>query len=426
MFMLDTGAVSGVVSSISTLSSDFESLASTVEGFDTDCGDDPFDFAGAKGVIVGNINACGTKVSNTVKVIEKVIDAHTSLQGSMKFEPGSEKKASQQTSSYSSSGSTGYSNSYNNSASYNNYNSAPSTNVASVPTTPVESGPVTIVSSGNFMTPPLEDIGNLSFPSGFVATTTGIVDTLDNDKWENIQLNTTSYLTDSNSMLIAKKYGLPALPAGSYETSEGLMVPGSSSPLKSIIVYSNEVIGLPAKVAASVMMLTGEKPDIWKYGYSTKSNNKHIYAGINQVNCKKPSSVAVEKSISEKIEYNADGYATVDGRYVISCDSYFGEVGDRVQVITSDGVVECVIGEAPKGVVKGELTFLTNESCDGSSISKSVTMSNIKSINNLEYGVGGSKVESSDNITDANDSLVVVPLGVPNSEELTDSLEEEV
>ena len=40
-----------------------------------------------------------------------------------------------------------------------------------------------------------------------------------------------------------------------------------------------------------------------------------------------------------------DGYAMIDGRYVISCDSSYGKIGDIIQFTKNDGsVVECIIG----------------------------------------------------------------------------------
>ena len=83
-FLLETDTVSSAASTLSSLASQITSLASSVNGYDTS-NEDGFDFASAKSVIAGNIEACSTKVSNTSAVLNSVVSSHTSLQGSLKF-----------------------------------------------------------------------------------------------------------------------------------------------------------------------------------------------------------------------------------------------------------------------------------------------------------------------------------------------------
>ena len=82
--MLETDSVSAAASSLGNIASQISSLSSNVSGYDTSC-EDGFDFAGAKSVIAGNIDACSTKVQNTISIMENVVSSHTSLQSSLQF-----------------------------------------------------------------------------------------------------------------------------------------------------------------------------------------------------------------------------------------------------------------------------------------------------------------------------------------------------
>ena len=81
IFMLDCDSVTATASSINTLVTQFSQLADSVNGYDTSC-EDGFDFAGGKAAIAANIEACTTKVQNTVKLVEGAVTAHTTLQNS--------------------------------------------------------------------------------------------------------------------------------------------------------------------------------------------------------------------------------------------------------------------------------------------------------------------------------------------------------
>lgn len=58
-----------------------------------------------------------------------------------------------------------------------------------------------------------------------------------------------------------------------------------------------------------------------------------------------------------------DGYAMLDGRYVISCDSSYGKVGDIVRFTKNDGsIVECVIGvNTSSEKYKSTLNFIVDK-----------------------------------------------------------------
>ena len=58
-----------------------------------------------------------------------------------------------------------------------------------------------------------------------------------------------------------------------------------------------------------------------------------------------------------------DGYAMIDGRYVISCDSSYGKVGDIIRFTKNDGsVVECVIGvNTSSDKYKSTLNFIVDK-----------------------------------------------------------------
>ena len=84
VFILETESVSSAASSVQSLNSQMSSISSSVNGYDTTC-EDGFDFAGAKSVIAGNIDACSSKIQNTASLMENVVSSHTSLQGSMQF-----------------------------------------------------------------------------------------------------------------------------------------------------------------------------------------------------------------------------------------------------------------------------------------------------------------------------------------------------
>lgn len=447
MFMLDTGAVSASVGSIGDLASQFESLSSQLEGMDVSS-EDGFDFESAKAVISANIAACGTKISNVSTVINNAISAHTSLQGSLQFggeestntsgsktsQSSSGSHSSSSSGSYSSSSSGGHSSSSGGNYSYSNSGTSYtpsggsttiSTPVTSTPVTPsdigvnnivdnIQNNPSEIIAGAGGSTTavslvPTSDvaqkivmssIGSIASVSGI----SGIAETLKfydgkvvqlngNDLWYAVQGCTTKWDTRDDTRAIARKYGLSQLPDGAYETEEGLYIPGCSFKLAPLMVSSEEIVGLPAKGSISVVMAdsTEAKPTLWEHGYSMYTKRKYEgYTGINEIYGQKVSEMTFDNTtFANRIEYNETGYATIEGRYVISCDDYFGRVGDRVQIFTDSGPIECVIGSTTKED-NYKLAFLTNDDFDSLKLNDVVTMTTIKSINNLEYVEEGS------------------------------------
>ena len=119
IFMLETDALASASSTISSLVSQVENLASNVSGYDTSC-EDGFNFDSARSVIAQNIEACATKMQNTVTVLDTVSDSHTQLQNGMKFSPSESKNKSDNSSGNSGGSSNNSGGSSNNSGgSYN-------------------------------------------------------------------------------------------------------------------------------------------------------------------------------------------------------------------------------------------------------------------------------------------------------------------
>lgn len=114
IFMLETDALASASSTISSLVSQVENLASNVSGYDTSC-EDGFNFDSARSVIAQNIEACATKMQNTTIVLDTVSDSHTQLQNSMKFSPSGSKNKSDNSSGNSSGSSNNSGGSYNSS-----------------------------------------------------------------------------------------------------------------------------------------------------------------------------------------------------------------------------------------------------------------------------------------------------------------------
>lgn len=93
-----------------------------------------------------------------------------------------------------------------------------------------------------------------------------------------------------------------------------------------------------------------------------------------------------------------DGYAMVDGRYVISCDSSYGKVGDIIRFTKNDGsIVECVIGvNTSSEKYKSTLNFIVDK--DNPPTSKSEFFEKIVE--------NSSKIENVGNISGRTDSSV--------------------
>lgn len=293
VFMLETEALTSASSAISSLASQVNDVSSSINGYDTSC-EDGFDFAGAKSVLASNVEACSTKITNTAAILENVVSAHTELQSSMKFD-GSD--------NYSSSSSTltnGSSSSSGSSSSGGNY-----------------SGGGT--SGGGYSGGGSYSGGSLSYSGGDysggysgVAVSGTAVSGLVGGK-----------VKDSNKDKVKERTGA-ASSKDKKETDKNKE--RNDSELTGILEYK----------------VTTELKDVnYAYINSDKLTDK-------------------SKELFNDATFNYDsntGYALVDGKYVIACDSTVGEVGDIIKFTQKDGtIVECVVGtntvtDASKNVI---------------------------------------------------------------------------
>ena len=78
-FVLDTSSVEGIANSISSIFSNFQSLAESINGYDVS-NEDNFDFKSAKEAIYTNISAAVKKVESTSDYMLLAIESHSALQ----------------------------------------------------------------------------------------------------------------------------------------------------------------------------------------------------------------------------------------------------------------------------------------------------------------------------------------------------------
>ena len=293
VFMLETEALTSASSAISSLASQVNDVSSSINGYDTSC-EDGFDFAGAKSVLASNVEACSTKITNTAAILENVVSAHTELQSSMKFD-GSD--------NYSSSSSTltnGSSSSSGSSSSGRNY-SGGGTSGGGYSGGGSYSGGSSSYSGGDYS-------GGYSGAAVSGTAVSGLV---------------AGKVKDSNKDKVKERTGA-ASSKDKKETDKNKE--RNDSELTGILEYK----------------VTTELKDInYAYINSDKLTDK-------------------SKELFNDATFNYDsntGYALVDGKYVIACDSTVGEVGDIIKFTQKDGnIVECVVGtntvtDASKNVI---------------------------------------------------------------------------
>lgn len=293
VFMLETEALTSASSAISSLASQVNDVSSSINGYDTSC-EDGFDFAGAKSVLASNVEACSTKITNTAAILENVVSAHTELQSSMKFD-GSD--------NYSSSSSTltnGSSSSSGSSSSGGNY-----------------SGGGT--SGGGYSGGGSYSGGSLSYSGGDysggysgVAVSGTAVSGLVGGK-----------VKDSNKDKVKERTGA----ASSKDEKETD---------KNKETNDSELTGI----------------------LEEKVTTELKYVNYAYINSDKVTDKSKELFNDATFNYDSNtGYALVDGKYVIACDSTVGEVGDIIKFTQKDGnIVECVVGtntvtDASKNVI---------------------------------------------------------------------------
>ena len=284
---------------LTSASSAISSLASQVNDVSSSINgydtscEDGFDFAGAKSVLASNVEACSTKITNTAVILENVVSAHTELQSSMKFD-GSDNYSSSSTSTNGSSSSSG------SSSSGGNY-SGGGTSGGGYSGGGSYSGGSSSYSGGDYS-------GGYSGAAVSGTAVSGLV---------------AGKVKDSNKDKVKERTGA-ASSKDEKETDKNKET--NDSELTGILEYK----------------VTTELKDVnYAYINSDKLTDK-------------------SKELFNDATFNYDsntGYALVDGKYVIACDSTVGEVGDIIKFTQKDGnIVECVVGtntvtDASKNVI---------------------------------------------------------------------------
>ena len=284
---------------LTSASSAISSLASQVNDVSSSINgydtscEDGFDFAGAKSVLASNVEACSTKITNTAAILENVVSAHTELQSSMKFD-GSDNYSSSSTSTNGSSSSSG------SSSSGGNY-SGGGTSGGGYSGGGSYSGGSSSYGGGGYS-------GGYSGAAVSGTAVSGLV---------------AGKVKDSNKDKVKERTGA----ASSKDEKETD---------KNKETNDSELTGILEE------KVTTELKDVnYAYINSDKLTDK-------------------SKELFNDATFNYDsntGYALVDGKYVIACDSTVGEVGDIIKFTQKDGtIVECVVGtntvtDASKNVI---------------------------------------------------------------------------
>lgn len=303
VFMLETEALTSASSAISSLASQVNDVSSSINGYDTSC-EDGFDFAGAKSVLASNVEACSTKITNTAAILENVVSAHTELQSSMKFDGSNNYSSSSSTSTNGSSSSSASSSSSGSSSSGGNYSGGGTSGGG--------------YSGGGSYSGSSSSYGGGDYSGGYSgAAVSGIaVSDLVTEKVKDSNNDNAKKVTDSDSLKDKKD----------TEKKENEKEKTTDSKLTD----------------SSEEKVTTELKDV-----------NYAYINSDKVTDK-------SKELFNDATFNYDsntGYALVDGKYVIACDSTVGEVGDIIKFTQEDGtIVECVVGtntvtDASKNVI---------------------------------------------------------------------------
>lgn len=281
VFMLETEALTSASSAISSLASQVNDVSSSINGYDTSC-EDGFDFAGAKSVLASNVEACSTKITNTAAILENVVSAHTELQSSMKFDGSDNYSSSSSTSTNGSSSSSG------SSSSGGNY-SGGGTSGGGYSGGGSYSGGSSSYSGGDYS-------GGYSGAAVSGTAVSGLV---------------AGKVKDSNKDKVKERTGA----ASSKDEKETD---------KNKETNDSELTGI----------------------LEEKVTTELKYVNYAYINSDKVTDKSKELFNDATFNYDSNtGYALVDGKYVIACDSTVGEVGDIIKFTQKDGnIVECVVG----------------------------------------------------------------------------------
>lgn len=293
VFMLETEALTSASSAISSLASQVNDVSSSINGYDTSC-EDGFDFAGAKSVLASNVEACSTKITNTAAILENVVSAHTELQSSMKFDGSDNYSSSSSTSTNGSSSSSG------SSSSGGNY-SGGGTSGGGYSGGGSYSGGSSSYGGGGYS-------GGYSGAAVSGTAVSGLV---------------AGKVKDSNKDKVKERTGA----ASSKDEKETD---------KNKETNDSELTGI----------------------LEEKVTTELKYVNYAYINSDKVTDKSKELFNDATFNYDSNtGYALVDGKYVIACDSTVGEVGDIIKFTQKDGtIVECVVGtntvtDASKNVI---------------------------------------------------------------------------
>lgn len=284
---------------LTSASSAISSLASQVNDVSSSINgydtscEDGFDFAGAKSVLASNVEACSTKITNTAVILENVVSAHTELQSSMKFD-GSDNYSSSSTSTNGSSSSSG------NSSSGGNYSGGGTSGGG--------------YSGGGSYSGGSSSYGGGGYSGGYSgATVSGIA--------------------------------VSGLVAGKVEDSNKDKVKE-----RTVAASSKDEKETDKNKETNDSELTGILEE--------KVTTELKYVNYAYINSDKVTDKSKELFNDATFNYDSNtGYALVDGKYVIACDSTVGEVGDIIKFTQKDGnIVECVVGtntvtDASKNVI---------------------------------------------------------------------------
>lgn len=293
VFMLETEALTSASSAISSLASQVNDVSSSINGYDTSC-EDGFDFAGAKSVLASNVEACSTKITNTAVILENVVSAHTELQSSMKFDGSDNYSSSSSTSTNGSSSSSG------SSSSGGNYSGGGTSGGG--------------YSGGGSYSGGSSSYGGGGYSGGYSgATVSGIA--------------------------------VSGLVAGKVEDSNKDKVKE-----RTVAASSKDEKETDKNKETNDSELTGILEE--------KVTTELKYVNYAYINSDKVTDKSKELFNDATFNYDSNtGYALVDGKYVIACDSTVGEVGDIIKFTQKDGnIVECVVGtntvtDASKNVI---------------------------------------------------------------------------
>lgn len=355
VFMLETDALTSAASAISSLASQVNEVSSSINGYDTSC-EDGFDFAGAKSVLASNVEACSTKITNTAAILENVVSAHTELQSSMKFD-GSDNYSSSSTST------SGTSSASDNSSSGGNY-----------------SGGGT--SGGGYS-------GSGSYSSGGYSG---------GGSYSGGGYSGNSSKGIASQVSLAEGAVMSGLVSNNVSDVKESVNEEFAGIEKEKIIENNENSKQNDK--------TSEKNQNESSNNSLETSEEKVTTELKDVNYAYINSDKVtdkSKELFNDATFNYDsntGYALVDGKYVIACDSTVGEVGDVIKFTQEDGtVVECVVGtNTVTDASKNVINFIVDKENWANKTPMSISENLINNTTNVT-NAGQYNVKPSDTIT---------------------------